>query len=193
MEGGLTCLISVAGVYLIPDFPDTPVSWLTREEQILAQHRMIEDLCGIEQKRTQKSGFVEAFTDWKVWWLAIVRFLITVGQSFGNFFPILAATIGYNPSTTLLLCAPPWILGTATSFYVSQFVICTVGRSFHCSLKPPFRHSDATRDRFWHITGLLCVGIIGFSLGILTMNIAVRYLSLWVDECFYYTCVWYTW
>ena len=174
----MTSLISGAGVYLIPDFPNTPVSWLTREEQTLAQHRMVEDLCGIEQKGTQNLGFVEAFTDWTVWWLAIVRLLITVGQSFGNFFPILAATMGYNPSITLLLCAPPWVLGTVTSFYVSQFVICIVGRSSHYSLKPPFRHSDATKDRFWHITGLLGVGIIGFSLGFLTMNTAVRYLSL---------------
>ena len=122
MEGGLTCLIAAAGVYMIPDFPSTPVSWLTPDEQILAQRRMAEDLCGIKQEGTQKSGLVEAFTDWTVWWLAIARSMATVGESFGNFLPTLAATIGYNASISLLLSAGPWVLSMAMSYYVSQFV-----------------------------------------------------------------------
>ncbi|KIM50660.1 hypothetical protein SCLCIDRAFT_1225204 [Scleroderma citrinum Foug A] len=159
IEGGLTCLIAAAGVYMIPDFPSTPVSWLTHDEQILAQRRMAEDLCGLKQEGTPKSGLVEAFTDWTVWWLALARSMATVGESFENFLPTLAATIGYDPSVTLLLCAPPWVLSMVALYYVSQ-------------------HSDATRDRFWHIVFVLCGGIMGFSLGILTMNPAVRYLSL---------------
>ena len=66
VEGGLTCLVAAAGAYMIPDFPTTPVPWLTQEEQILAQRRMVEDFGGIKQG-TQKSGLVEAFTDWTVW------------------------------------------------------------------------------------------------------------------------------
>ncbi|KIM50435.1 hypothetical protein SCLCIDRAFT_855161 [Scleroderma citrinum Foug A] len=120
---------------------------------------MVEDFGSIKQQETQKSGLVEAFTDWTVWWLAIARSMAIVGESFSNFFPTLAATIGYDPSITLLICAPPWILAMATAYCVSQ-------------------HSDATRERFWHIAVLLCGGIVGFTLGILTMNPAVRYLSL---------------
>ncbi|OJA14668.1 hypothetical protein AZE42_02414 [Rhizopogon vesiculosus] len=67
--------------------------------------------------------------------------------------------MGYSATISLLLCAPPWILGTATSFFVA-------------------RHSDATGDRFWHITGPLLVGIVGFIIAISTMNTAIRYLSL---------------
>ena len=123
MEGGLTCLIAAAGVYMIPDFPSTPVSWLTHDEQILAQRRMAEDLCGLKQEGTPKSGLVEAFTDWTVWWLALARSMATVGESFENFLPTLVATIGYDPSVTLLLCAPPWVLSMVALYYVSQFVI----------------------------------------------------------------------
>ena len=122
IEGGLTCLIAVAGAYIIPDFPTTPVPWLTHEERILAQRRMVEDFGSIKQQETQKSGLVEAFTDWTVWWLAIARSMAIVGESFSNFFPTLAATIGYDPSITLLICAPPWILAMATAYCVSQFV-----------------------------------------------------------------------
>ncbi|KAG2029332.1 hypothetical protein BDR03DRAFT_1096280 [Suillus americanus] len=67
--------------------------------------------------------------------------------------------MGYSATTSLFLCAPPWILGTATSFVVA-------------------RHSDVTGDRFWHIVGPLLVGIAGFMIAISTMNTAMRYLSL---------------
>ncbi|KIM50595.1 hypothetical protein SCLCIDRAFT_145071 [Scleroderma citrinum Foug A] len=159
MEGGLTCAIAVAGFYMIPDFPTTPASWLTDEEQMLAQRRMVEDLHGVEKRAMQKSGLVEAFSDWTVWWLGLSKAVLTVGLSFGNYFPTLAATMGYSPSVSLLLCAPPWILGVVSSFVIS-------------------RHSDATKDRFWHVTGPIFVGIIGFAIGMLTMNTAARYLSL---------------
>ncbi|KAG2147851.1 uncharacterized protein EDB93DRAFT_392076 [Suillus bovinus] len=69
--------------------------------------------------------------------------------------------MGYSATTSLFLCAPPWILGTATSFVVA-------------------RHSDVTGDRLWHIIGPLLVGIAGFILAISTMNTTVRYISLFL-------------
>ncbi|KAL4069100.1 MFS general substrate transporter [Scleroderma citrinum] len=159
IEGGLTCAIAATGFYMIPDFPTTPASWLTSEEQMLAQRRMVEDVHGVEKKRVQKSGLVEALSDWTVWWLAASKAILTVGLSFGNYFPTLAATMGYTPSVTLLLCAPPWILGVASSFIIS-------------------RHSDVTKDRFLHVAGPVFIGIIGFAIGMSTMNTVARYLSL---------------
>ncbi|KAL4071129.1 major facilitator superfamily domain-containing protein [Scleroderma yunnanense] len=159
IEGGLTCAIAATGFYMIPDFPTTPASWLTSEEQMLAQRRMVEDVHGVEKKRVQKSGLVEALSDWTVWWLAALKAILTVGLSFGNYFPTLAATMGYTPSVTLLLCAPPWILGVASSFIIS-------------------RHSDVTKDRFLHVAGPVFIGIIGFAIGMSTMNTVARYLSL---------------
>ncbi|KAF9226508.1 MFS general substrate transporter [Gyrodon lividus] len=162
VEGSLTVLLATTALYIIPDFPSTPASWLTPEEQLLAKIRMEEDLYGIEQdqiKDTNNSNFWDALTDWKTWWLGISLSSMTVSLSFGNFFPTLSATMGYSPSVSLLLCAPPWLLGTATSFLVT-------------------RHSDSSGDRFWHITGPLIMGIIGFTIAISTMNTMIRYLSL---------------
>ncbi|OAX41331.1 MFS general substrate transporter [Rhizopogon vinicolor AM-OR11-026] len=105
------------------------------------------------------SGLAEAVVDWRVWWLGVALCSMISSLSFGNFFPTLSATMGYSATISLLLCAPPWILGTVTSFFVA-------------------RHSDATGDRFWHITGPLLIGIVGFMMAISTMNTAVRYLSL---------------
>ena len=105
IEGGLTCIIAIASFYMTPDFPTTPASWLTLDEQMLAQRRIVEDVCTPEQKNPQRSGLVDALTDWTVWWLAIAGCSILVGVSFSLFFPTIVATMGYSPTMTLLLCS----------------------------------------------------------------------------------------
>ncbi|KAG0709584.1 MFS general substrate transporter [Suillus ampliporus] len=163
VEGTLTIVVAVSAIWILPDFPSTPSAWLLPDEQILARRRMEEDAAAgneDEDKPTEGfSGLSEALVDWRVWWLGVALSLMIVSLSFGNFFPTLSATMGYNATISLLLCAPPWIVGTATSFFVA-------------------RHSDATGDRFWHIAGPLLVGIVGFMIAISTMNTVIRYLSL---------------
>jgi MFS family permease len=162
VEGALTIVIAVSAIWIIPDFPSTPSVWLLPDEQILAQRRMKEEVVVIEHEGTPEknfSGLVEAVTDWRVWWLGLTLHLMVCSHSFSMFFPTLSATMGYNTTMSLLLCAPPWILGTATSFVVA-------------------RHSDVTGDRFWHIICPQLVGIIGYMIAISTMNTTMRYISL---------------
>ncbi|KAG1743064.1 MFS general substrate transporter [Suillus lakei] len=165
VEGTLTIVVAVSAIWILPDFPSTPSVWLLPDEQTLAKRRMEEEVAAlIEHKGKPEvdfSGLAEALMDWRVWWLGVALHLIASSTSFIMFFPTLSATMGYNPTISLLLCAPPWIVGTATSFVVA-------------------RHSDATGDRFWHIVGPLLVGIVGFMLAISTMNTAMRYLSLFI-------------
>lgn len=126
IEGGLTCILAIVALYIIPDFPTTPASWLTAEEQMLAQQRLEEDLNVVvhcPSKNVQRSGLVEALSDWTMWWLAIALTALNAALSFGAFFPILVATMGYGPTTTLLLCSPPWIVGVITSFFITRFVL----------------------------------------------------------------------
>ncbi|KAG1817158.1 MFS general substrate transporter [Suillus subaureus] len=163
IEGILTIVVAVSAIWILPDFPSSPSVWLLPDERTLAKRRMEEEVVvGNEHEGTSVegwSGLVEALTDWRVWWLGGALILMDASLSFRIFFPTLSATMGYNSTITLLLCAPPWILGTATSFLVA-------------------RHSDATGDRFWHTAGPLFVAILGFMIAFSTMNTAVRYLSL---------------
>ncbi|KAG1877331.1 MFS general substrate transporter [Suillus subluteus] len=164
VEGALTIVVAVSAIWILPDFPSTPNVWLSHDEQILAKRRMEEEVAVIERESKPEenfSGLAQALIDWRVWWLGVTLHLMTCSLSFVIFFPTLSATMGYNATTSLLLCAPPWIFGTATSFVVA-------------------RHSDVTGDRFWHIVGPLLVGIAGFMIAISTMNTAVRYLSLFL-------------
>ena len=119
----MTCIIAIASFYTTLDFPITPASWLTPDEQFLAQRRMEEDTYNCEQKHAPLSGLGDALTDWKVWWLAAAGCFLLVGSSFGLFFPTIVATMGYSPTVTLLLCVPPWFIGVTASFFIMRSVM----------------------------------------------------------------------
>jgi predicted MFS family arabinose efflux permease len=78
-----------------------------------------------------------------------------------SFFPTLTATLGYNRTDTLLLCAPPWVFATIVAWLVT-------------------RHSDRTQERCFHIAIPLALGIVGFIIAMSTMNTAARYVSLFL-------------
>jgi hypothetical protein len=158
-----------------------PSIWLLSDEQILAKQRMEEEVAAkIEQEGKpieKSSGLAEALMDWRVWWLGVAHHLMLVSMSFSIFFPTLSATMGYNATTSLLLCAPPWILGTATTVVVARSVFTS--QILWKIDDTELRHSNVIGDRFWHIVGPLLVGIAGFILAMSTMNTAVQYLSLY--------------
>ncbi|KAF8760900.1 MFS general substrate transporter [Rhizoctonia solani] len=106
-------------------------------------------------------GLILAVKDWKVWWLALALTAQVVGLSFNAYFPTLTATLGYNRTITLLLCAPPWAFATIVAFINA-------------------RHADKTGERFWHVSVPLFVGIIGFVIAEATMNTAGRYIALFL-------------
>ena len=45
---------------------------------------------------------------------------LVASLSFNAFFPTLSATLGYNRTVTLLLCAPPWVFATLVAFIVTR-------------------------------------------------------------------------
>lgn len=170
VEGGLTVLVAIFALFILPDYPETEsISWLTPAEHALARTRMIEDSAestsqkplSVGPREDAMAGLVMALTDWKVWFFAFMIFLEDVTTSFSLYFPTLAATMGYNPTITLLLCAPPWLVGAIWVLWFS-------------------RHSDRMSERCMHTVTLFSIGIGGSLLAMSTMNTVVRYLSLFL-------------
>jgi hypothetical protein len=139
--------VALCAIFILPDFPTTTSTWLSPTEARLAQRRMEEDFAGIgDEGQTEKghvTGFISAMTDWKVWWLALALTSMVVSLSFNAFFPTLSATMGFNRTVTLLLCAPvrqtigpwvvysyfslqPWIFATLVAFAVTRSTFCVV-------------------------------------------------------------------
>jgi hypothetical protein len=114
--------VAVLAIFILPDFPAT-TRWLSPEERALALRRMEEDAGVGDEKETEHgpgSGFWMAITDWKVWWMALALTSQVIALSFNAYFPTLAATLGFSPTVTLLLCAPPFIFAVFVSFIVSR-------------------------------------------------------------------------
>ncbi|KAG6817451.1 hypothetical protein H0H87_008619 [Tephrocybe sp. NHM501043] len=160
IEGALTIAFAVLAIFVLPDFP-TNTRWLSPEERALAIRRMEED-AGVgdeEQTEGQGSGLWLAVTDIKVWWLSLALTSQVVALSFNAFFPTLSATLGYNTTVSLLLCAPPFVFTVIVSALLSH-------------------HSDKVGERFFHVASSFGVGILGFIIAVSTMNTAARYVSL---------------
>lgn len=106
-------------VFVLPDFPTT-TKWLTDDERRLALKRMEEDVGVGDQLETENGGFGYGFylaiADWKVWWIATLLIAQVIALSFTGYFPTLTATLGYNPTASLLLVAPPWIYAAIFTF-----------------------------------------------------------------------------
>ncbi|KAF9247252.1 major facilitator superfamily domain-containing protein [Melanogaster broomeanus] len=164
VEGALTCFVAVCAIFILPDFPTT-TTWLTDQERRLALKRMEEDAGVGDQGETETGGRAHglylALTDWKVWWFAVAMTAQVIALSFNAYFPTLSATLGYNPTVTLLLCAPPFGFTVIVAFWLS-------------------RRSDAKQERFYHMICSYIAGIIGFIIAISSMNTAARYVSLFL-------------
>lgn len=157
----MTIAVAIAAIFILPDFPST-TKWLSPQERALAMRRMEEDAAGISDEGEETghgAGLWMAITDWKVWWFSLALTSQVVALSFNAYFPTLSATMGFNRTVTLLLCAPPFVFTALFAFVLS-------------------RHSDKTGERFYHIVGSLGAGILGFVIAICTMNTAARYISL---------------
>lgn len=75
--------------------------------------------------------------------------------------PQLTKTLGYDNTTSLLLCAPPFAFAALTAFIVS-------------------RDSDKRQERFLHIVVPLLFGVVGFIIAMTTHSFAPRYISLFL-------------
>ena len=123
IEGALTIFFAAVAIFVLPDFPTT-TRWLTPQERALAIKRMEEDV-GISDQEVggHGNGFWQAITDWKVWWLAILLTSETIALSFNAYFTTLSATLGYNPTVSLVLVAPPFLFTAFFSFFWSRYVV----------------------------------------------------------------------
>ena len=118
-------MVAIIATFVLPDFPENSHHFLSPDEVWLAKLRMQEDV-GVgdgeetERKDSRFPGLRDALGDWRVSWLALALTSLVVSLSFNAFFPTLTGTLGYSPTVTLLLCAPPWGFATIIAFVVSR-------------------------------------------------------------------------
>jgi len=160
--------IGLSSMWLLPDYPNN-TRWVTSQESRLAQARLADDAGEADKDDIADSplnGLLMAIKDPKVWIFAIMNTAQLLGLSFVNFFPTLTSTLGFDTTISLVLAAPPWILGT---------IVCCLNAW----------HADRTGERFFHQTMWWWGVMVGFIISLATMNTGARYFSMFLMACGY--------
>ncbi|KAI4293908.1 MFS general substrate transporter [Schizophyllum commune Tattone D] len=165
VEGGMTVVVAIISIFVLPDFPENSSGWITPEERAVALKRMAEEADSHGPKNSTKTGQLAglalALRDGKVWYLTLLMTFMNLSLSFNAYFPTLVSTLGYGRTTTLLLCAPPWLFATFEAFVWA-------------------RHSDRAEERCKHMIMSVCLGIAGFMLAFWSMNAFLRYIAMFM-------------
>ncbi len=164
----MTIAVALSAAFILPDLP-TNTRGFTEEELLVARLRMTEDVGEADTDSVQESlfgGFIMVVKDPKIYLMMLTLTAYVVGLSFNAFFPTLTGTLGFSYVPTLLLSAPPWVFSCIVSLINAW-------------------HSDRTQEKFWHIVGPVFVGLIGFIISMSTLNVAARYLALFLQASSY--------
>ncbi|KAL3463428.1 major facilitator superfamily domain-containing protein [Aspergillus heterothallicus] len=177
IEGAATMSIAISAGFILPDLP-TNTRGFTKEELEVAQLRMTEDVGEADvdsEGQGPWDGLFMAVKDIKIYIMMITFTAYVVGLSFNAFFPTLTGTLGFSYVPTLLMSAPPWLFSCLFSLCVAW-------------------SSDRYQEKFWHIVGPICVGLVGFIISMSTLNVAARYVALFLQAASYAGfIVFYSW
>ncbi|KAJ7732186.1 MFS general substrate transporter [Mycena metata] len=166
IEGSITMSLGFIVMWILPDYPYN-TRWMTPSERRLAQTRIAEDAGEADRDTADDSSFrglQMAVQDPLVILFALAGLCQLLGNSFGQFFPTLAATLGFNTTVTLLLASAPWVLAG---------ILCCVNAW----------HADKTGERFFHIAGWWWVVMVGLIVSLSTMSTPPRYLAMFLMAC----------
>ncbi|KDN67441.1 putative major facilitator superfamily transporter [Colletotrichum sublineola] len=177
IEGAITMTVAISAAFILPDLP-TNSKGFTEEELYVAQLRMTEDVGEADvdsQEMGPMDGLWMAVKDVKIYVMMITFTAYVVGLSFNAFFPTLTGTLGFSYVPTLLMSSPPWAFSCIVSLINAW-------------------HADRQQERFWHIVGPICVGLMGFVISMSTLNVAARYVALFLQASSYAGfIVFYSW
>ncbi|KAK4454178.1 major facilitator superfamily domain-containing protein [Podospora aff. communis PSN243] len=177
IEGAITMAIAVSAAFILPDLP-TNSRGFTEEELLVAQYRMTEDVGEADTDSAEQGvfdGLIMVLKDVKVYVMMLTFTAYVVGLSFNAYFPSLTQTLGFGYVPTLLMSSPPWAFACLVSLLNAW-------------------DSDRTQEKFLHITGPICVGLLGFIISMATGNVAARYVALFLQASSYAGfIVFYSW
>lgn len=151
--------------------------YMTADMRAVAHARILDDRVESAAKSTVWNGLMLALKDPKLYGFLILNVCITSSYGFNNFFPSIVNGLGFGDQiTSLLMTAPPYILGTACTFFVAW-------------------DSDRRAERSLHIIIPLSCSVVGFIVTVATGNPAARYAMtfLYAAGCFSANTLQYTW
>lgn len=177
IEGAATMAIAISAAFVLPDLPHNTRGF-TQEEKDVAVLRMTEDVGEADVDDATQSplaGLYMCIFDYKIYLMMLTFTAYVVGLSFNAFFPTLTRTLGFGNIPTLLMSSPPWLFSCIVSLINAW-------------------HADRTQEKFWHMVGPIIGGLVGFVISMSTLNVAARYVALFLQASAYAGfIVFYSW
>ena len=168
IEGAISIFIAIIAAFILPDLPHN-TGGFTPEERDLAVLRVTQDVGEADTDSMEDSlfaGLYMCLKDPKVYLMMLTFTAYVVGLSFNAFFPTLTQTLGFGYVPTLLMSSPPWAFACVVSLANSW-------------------HADRTQEKFWHIVIPILGGMISFVISMSTLNVAARYVALFLQASSY--------
>lgn len=181
LEGAMSAFFALTAFFLLPNYPTSTSGgamwYMTEDMRRVAHARILDDRVENATGSTVWQGLWLALKDIKLYGYLALNVVITSSYGFNNFFPTIVRGLGFgNDVTSLLMTAPPYVLGTACTFYVAW-------------------DSDRRSERGLHIIIPLSCSVVGFIVTVATGNAAARYAMtfLYAAGCFSANTLQYTW
>ena len=159
IEGSATVVIALCSMGILPNYPSN-TKWLSASERSVAEHRLAKDAGGIDEDHAPSSvGFKLAFKDKRMYLFAAIFFSIQVTSGVSSFFPAVVETLGFSRVATLLLTAPPYIIG----------MFIAIGNNYS---------ADKLANASFHTIWPQFFGILGFVLAVASTATGPRYFAM---------------
>jgi len=125
IEGILTCLLGIAGYWLLVDFPDSKRatwSFLGEREREWICARVNADRGDVKAQPFTMKAYLQASKDIKVWAYALLFFnTTTVTYALAYFMPlILVGNMGFSVAEAQCLVAPPYALSAIVMYVTAK-------------------------------------------------------------------------
>ena len=161
IEASVTVFVALCAIFILPDFPHN-TRFLRPQERAVAVHRLQKVSGSRDTERgSMLQGVRLAFSDYKVWLLALVIITKTSAGAVTSFIPTLVKSFGYGKIETLLLVAPPYVFAAIIGLLISF-------------------SSDKFSERSLHIIFPIFFAMAGYIIAAGSMTLAARYLSLFL-------------
>ncbi len=146
LQGIPTVLLGVTAYLLLND-SIAEAKWLTDAEKQMLQKELDDDERSRRASATMSETFASVLRNKTVWMLGLIYFCIQMGVYAINFWlPTIVKSLGFpDPVTVGWISAIPYL-------FASVFMIW-IGRS-----------ADARKERRWHLSGPLLMGLCGLML-----------------------------
>jgi len=161
IEGIATVFVGFFCWWMVFDWPDT-ASFLTPEERIRVQRRIILDRQGHTAEDFDKRHIYQALKDWKTYlYMVIYMGCLTPLYAFSLFLPTIVRGMGYAGTRAQLLTVPPYACAAVMTVAIGFF-------------------ADRTRWRGYCNMATVTVGAVGFVMLLSTPNVQVQYAGVFL-------------